>query len=282
MQARVLEQVAADDLAGDQLVADVLVGDDQDDRQDDKDRFQIKLGQLEIRYGNEVRAEGCHDIRGCDHAGNDRADIAADDCDQDRDDGQELAEQHAAQHRHAERHAEGDDRRGGHIVAHDLTGGRGRARQLQTDQRHDRAHRRRRQHDVDPFGAAFVDDRRQHTAERADHHKAAERVFIAPVLDDQRGRRDEGEGRAQVRRRLALGDQDEQQRADAVHEQHDRRADAQHERHEHGGAEHGEHVLDGQRHQQARRHLVLYLNDFFVLHRLFYTPLHLVAPRRRL
>ncbi len=51
---------------------------------------------------------------------------------------------------------------------------------------------------------------------------------------------------------------------------------------EYGGAEHGEHVLDGQRHQQARRHLVLYLNDFFVLHRLFYTPLHLVAPRRRL
>ena len=73
-------------------------------------------------------------------------------------------------------------------------------------------------------------------------------------------------------RALALGDEDEQQRADTVHEQHDRRVHLEDERHEHGRAEHRKHMLDGQRHEQARRHLFLYLNDSVALHRFFIPP----------
>ena len=122
--------------------------------------------------------------------------IAAEDRDQDRDNGQEFAEQHAAQHRHAQRDAEGNDRGGGHAVPHDLASGGGASGQLEADQRDDRTHGGRRQHHVYPFGAAFVNDCRQDAAAQADHHEAAERIRVAPVLDDQRRRSDERERRA--------------------------------------------------------------------------------------
>ena len=60
---------------------------------------------------------------------------------------------------------------------------------------------------------------------------------------------------------LALGNGNEQQGSDTVHKQHDCRTDAEQKRHKHRSAEHGEHVLNGQRHKQTRWHLVLDLND---------------------
>ena len=135
-----------------------------------------------------------------------------------------------------------------------------------------RAHGCGRQNDVDPVRAALIDNEREHTAARTDDNKAAERVLIAPVLDNDGRRSDKRERRAEVCGRLALGDEDEQQRADTVHEQHDRRVHLEDERHEHGRAEHRKHMLDGQRHEQARRHLFLYLNDSVALHRFFIPP----------
>ena len=272
MQAGVLEQIAADDLARDELMADVLVRDDEDDRQDDQDGVDVEHRRLKVRNGDEAGVQRIDDGLGVDDAGNNARDVAADDRDQDRNGREETAEHDAAEYRNGERHEKGDDRADGHAVADDAAGGSRRAGQLETDERDDRAHGCRRQHDADPVRAAFVDDKRENAAARADCDEAAERVLVAPVLDDDGRGCDEREGRAEVGRRLALGDQDEQQRADAVHEQHDGRVHLEDERHEHGCAEHREHMLDGQRHEQSRRDLVLDLNDSVVLHVFFFSP----------
>ena len=272
VQAGVLEQIAADDLARDELMADVLVRDDEDDRQDDQDGVDVELRRLEVRNGDKAGVQRIDDGLGVDDAGNNARNVAADDRDQDRNGREEAAEHDAAEYRNGERHEKGDDRADGHAVADDAAGGSRRAGQLEADQRNDRAHGCRRQHDADPVGSALIDKEREHAAARTYDNKAAERVLVAPVLDDDGRGCDEREGRAEVGRRLALGDQDEQQRADAVHEQHDGRVHLEHERHEHGCAEHREHMLDGQRHEQSRRDLVLDLNDSVVLHVFFFSP----------
>ena len=243
VQAGVLEQIAADDLARDELMADVLVRDDEDDRQDDQDGVDVELRRLEVRNGNEAGVQRIDDGLGVDDAGNNARNVAADDRNQDRNGREETAEHDAAEYRNGERHEKGDDRADGHAVADDAAGGSRRAGQLETDERDDRAHGCRRQHDADPVRAAFVDDEREDAAASADCDEAAERVLVAPVLNDDGRGCDEREGRAEVGRRLALGDQDEQQRADAVHEQHDRRVHLEDERHEHGRAEHRKHML---------------------------------------
>ena len=272
VQAGVLEQIAADDLARDELMADVLVRDDEDNRQDDQDGVDVELRRLEVRNGDEAGVQRIDDGLGVDDAGNNARDVAADDRDQDRNGREEAAEHDAAEYRNGERHEKGDDRADGHAVTDDAAGGSRRAGQLETDERDDRAHGCRRQHDADPVRAAFVDDERENAAARADCDEAAERVLVAPVLDDDGRGCDEREGRAEVGRRLALGDQDEQQRADAVHEQHDGRVHMEDERDQYGCAEHREHMLDGQRHEQPRRDLVLDLNDSVVLHVFFFSP----------
>src|SRR5699024_9347076 len=48
VEARVLDEVPAHDLAGDHLVADVLRGDDQDDGGDGEDGVEVELGQVEL------------------------------------------------------------------------------------------------------------------------------------------------------------------------------------------------------------------------------------------
>ena len=272
VQTGVLEQIAADDLARDELMADVLVRDDEDDRQDDQDGVDVELRRLKVRNGDEAGVQRIDDGLGVDDAGNNARDVAADDRDQDRNGREEAAKHDAAEYRNGERHEKGDDRADGHAVTDDAAGGSRRAGQFETDERDDRAHGYRRQHDADPVRAAFVDDKREDAAARADCDEAAERVLVAPVLDDDGRGCDERKGRAEVGRRLALGDQDEQQRADAVHEQHDGRVHMEDERDQYGCAEHREHMLDGQRHEQPRRDLVLDLNDSVVLHVFFFSP----------
>ena len=68
------------------------------------------------------------------------------------------------------------------------------------------------------------------------------------------------ERRPEISRCLALGNGNEQQGSDTVHKQHDCRTDAEQKRHKHRSAEHGEHVLNGQRHKQTL-YFVLDLND---------------------
>ena len=216
--------------------------------------------------------QGVNNGLGVDNTGKDACDVAADDRNQNRDSREEAAEQHAAEYRNGQRYEERDDRASRYATTDNTAGFSRRACQFKADQCNDRAHGCGRKNDADPVGSAFVDDEREDTAAGADRDEAAERVLIAPVLDNDGGRRDERERGAEVGWRLALGDEDEQQRADAVHEQHDCRVHLEDERDQHGCAEHREHMLDGQRHEQSRRDLVLDLNDSVVLHVCFFSP----------
>ena len=272
VQTGVLEQVAADDLARDELMADVLVRDDEDDRQDDEDRVDVELRRLEVRDGDKAGVQGVNDGLGLDDFGNDTRDVAADDRDQNRNGREEAAEHNAAEYRNGQRYEERDDRASRYATTDNTAGFCRRACQFKADECNDRAHGCGRKNDADPVGSAFVDDEREDAAARADCDEAAERVLVAPVLDNDGRRSDKRERGAEVGRRLALGDEDEQQRADTVHEQHDRRVHLEDERHEHGRTEHRKHMLDGQRYEQSRRDLVLDLNDSVVLHVCFFSP----------
>ncbi len=272
VQTGILEQIAADDLAGNQLMADMLVCDNQKDRKNDQNRVDVKLRGLEVRDGDKAGVQRINDGLGFDNTGEHTRDVAADNGDQNRDSREEAAEQHTAEYRNGQRYKEGDNRSGGDAVTDNAAGRSRRACQLQADQGNNRPHGSRRQNDVDPVRAALIDNEREHTAARTYDNKAAERILITPVVDNDGRRSDKCERRAEIRGRLALGDEDEQQRADTVHEQHDRRVHLEDERHEHGRAEHRKHMLDGQRHEQARRHLFLYLNDSVALHRFFIPP----------
>ena len=77
-----------------------------------------------------------------------------------------------------------------------------------------------------------------------------------------------GEGRAKEGRDLALGDQVEQQRAQTGAQQRGGNAQAGEQRHQHGGTEHGEHVLHAEDQHPARAQLARVVNalgvvDFF-------------------
>ena len=119
MQAGVLEQIAADDLARDELMADVLVRDDEDDRQDDQDGVDVELRRLEVGNGDEAGVQRIDDGLGVDDAGNNARNVAADDRDQDRNGREEAAEHDAAEYRNGERHEKGDNRADSHAVADD-------------------------------------------------------------------------------------------------------------------------------------------------------------------
>ena len=253
-------------------MADVLVRDNEDDRQDDQNGVDVELRRLEVRNGDEASVQRIDDGLGVDDAGNNARDVAADDRDQDRNGREEAAEHDAAEYRNGERYEEGDDRASRYATTDNTAGFCRRACQFKADQRNDRAHGCGRKNDADPVGSAFVDDEREDTAAGADRDEAAERVLIAPVFDNDGRRSDKRKRRAEVGRRLALCDEDEQQRADTVHEQHDGRVHLEDERHEHGRAEHRKHMLDGQRHEQSRRDLVLDLNNSVVLHVCFFSP----------
>ena len=223
VQTGILEQIAADDLAGDELMADMLVRDNQKDRKNDQNRVDVKLRGLEVRDGDKAGVQRINDGLGFDNTGEHTRDVAADNGDQNRDSREEAAEQHTAEYRNGQRYKEGDNRSGGDAVTDNAAGRSRRACQLQADQGNNRTHGSRRQNDIDPVRTALIDNEREHTAARTYDNKAAERILITPVFDNDGRRSDKRERRAEVCGRLALGDEDEQQRADTVHEQHDRR-----------------------------------------------------------
>ncbi len=101
--------------------------------------------------------------------------------DQNRDNCQEAAEQHGAEHGHAERHQGNNNGFGIRRLAirRQQACHVGRyARQLKTDDGNDCAHRRRREHHVQPAGTRFLHNERDQAEQYAAHNKAAQRHFI--------------------------------------------------------------------------------------------------------
>ena len=98
MQPRVFQQIPSYDLAGHDLVADMLRSDHQDHRKDRQDRPDVKLRQLEI--GQREKRRLCH-LREVHDPTEQSGDISRDDCDQDRDHRQKSLEHNISEHSHA-------------------------------------------------------------------------------------------------------------------------------------------------------------------------------------
>ena len=176
VQAGILEQVAADNLARHDLVADMFGRDDQEDRHHREDGVHLKLRELEVRQRDDT---GVVDGGEIDKAEDGGENIARDNRNQHGNHAEEPAEQDRAEDGDTERHKE--DSQSAHIDAlpgagQQAGGVGGAARELEANQRDDRAHRGGRQDDVNPAGAELVDDERQHAAENADDNEAALRV----------------------------------------------------------------------------------------------------------
>ncbi|MDG5974180.1 outer membrane receptor protein [Hydrogenophaga taeniospiralis CCUG 15921] len=174
---------------------------------------------------------------GVDDAGDDQA----------HEDQQAL--QHAAAEHGHQRHTDeghalhpGVEARGRHVLDRD-------AGQVQADHRHHRAGDHRRHQAFDPARADGLHQRADQRVDDAAGDDAAERhadVGVGPRSGVAAGRdhhADEGEAGAEVARHLAAGHDEEDQRADAAHEDGDVGVEAHQDGGEHGGAEHGDQVL---------------------------------------
>ena len=95
-----------------------------------------------------------------------------------------------------------------------------------------------------------MDDEGEEHEQQAEDDEAGLCMVIAGGGQNEQHRRDEGEAGAKVGGNPALGDEDVQQRAQTVHEQAGRGADLKQEGNQHGGAKHGEQMLDAQRNVQ--------------------------------
>ena len=163
MQARILQQVAADDLGGDDLVADVLGDDDERSRNDDQDRIEAELRMQDVGH-----REPCCVMhrREVDDAERERYEIPDNDGDQDRDGCRKSSVEDLAEDRQQQCDDENDDQFGvdviipGRLVEDDAAVAGRAACELQTDQCDDRAHGCGRQDDVDPVDADELDQHR--------------------------------------------------------------------------------------------------------------------------
>ncbi|MPM99337.1 hypothetical protein SDC9_146528 [bioreactor metagenome] len=175
MQARILDEVIAHDFAGDNLMADVLRQNDEQGRHHNHDGARIKNGGLELRDDEEVDSTHLFgDLGTGQKACGKCRDITCDDCDKDWNDRQETLEEHLPENCDAKRDEEDDDCAPINFIYSDEPCSCGsRAGELKTDQSDDGTHGGRRQHDVNPFGAALVDDSGHDAAGKSDSHKPA-------------------------------------------------------------------------------------------------------------
>ena len=134
----------------------------------------------------------------------------------------------------------------GELVARDR-------REVEPDQRHDRARHHRRQEELDHAVAEPVDDQADQEQADARDQDPAQRSLDAAMRLRGDHRRDEREARAGVRRHPVLRQQVEEDRADAGEEDRRRDGEARQHRHQRGRAEHREDVLRAE--AEHRRHV---------------------------
>ena len=245
VQARVLDEVAADDIAGDEEMAQVFSQDDEQGRHDHHDSAEIEFRLIEGRKG-----EPGHflDMGPIDDAHEKRQDIAGNDADEDGDGADEAPAEDGGQDSDDQGERRNDH---GRFIGHALdfahiTGHiHGQRRQFQADDGYDGAHGSRREEDIDPLGADLVDNGRQDHEGQAEDDEAPLGVAIghARCRADSQDRRNEGETRTEVGRQAPFTNGQINERTDAVHEQGRRRVDVEQERDQDRRAEHGKEML---------------------------------------
>ena len=240
-QARILNQVAVYNVAGYYEMADMFSQNNECCRSNDHNSVDIENRSVEMRYlepwGIDYRLEVDDTHDSCKN-------ITADNAEENRDDAHEAAEGNGADDADSQREHGNGDAGGVDAVASEaghIGSDRGK---LQTDYGNDGAHGRRREDDINPFCADLVDDEGEEHEQQAKDDEAGLCMVIAGGGQNEQHRRDEGEAGAQIGGNPALGDEDVKQRTQTVHEQAGRGADLKQEGNQHGGAKHGEQMLD--------------------------------------
>ena len=240
-QARILNQVAVNNVAGYYEMADVLsqyneCGRSYNHNSVDIENWSVEMWYLEpgsVDYRLEV--DDTHDS--CKN-------ITADNAEENRDDAHKAAEGNGAYNAHSQReHGNSDVDHINVITGQACHVGCNRC-QLQTDNSNNCAHCCRREDDINPFGAYAMDDKGEEHEQQTENDEAGLCMVIAGGGHNQQYRRNEGKAGAQIGGNFALGDEDVEQGTQAVHEQAGGRAYLKQKRNQHGGAEHGEQMLD--------------------------------------
>ena len=154
-QARVLDEVAVDDVACNNKMTDVLSQYDEGCRSDNHNGIEVEDRRIEMRQLEPRRVDDGLEV---DHAHEGCEDIAADNAEENRNDAQKAAEGHGANDADGKReHRDGNV--GGADVVTGETGHVGSDRsKLKTDYGDDSAHSSRREDDVNPLRTYVVND----------------------------------------------------------------------------------------------------------------------------
>ena len=213
-------------------MADVLGDQDEDDRQEQAERRHREGGGVEL---GEAEPSGLADAREVNLTLKNRGHVADQHADEDREAAEDALEEDGHE---ADRHDRHD--RGDRAFLDPLPRS---GRQVQADERHDRARDHRRHGRVNPAHAGEVDDQADERQRCADSDDAAERVGSAQRCCHCLDRRDQRERGTQVRGQTARRDQEEQQGANGGEKKRCRRGETRQQRNKESRATHGDHVL---------------------------------------
>lgn len=265
VKSRIFDEVAADDVARDEEMADVFGENHEERRKDHHDGRKIEMRRIEGRQGEPWHFFHMREVYDPHEDGEN---VAGDDTDEDRDDGDESASKDSREDGDDQgEHGNRDGRRHAHALrlTDEAGHGHGERCQLEPDDRDDRAHGSRREEDIDPGNADLLHEERDDYEAETEGDEAALGIRICHAR--RRGhcqhRRDEGEGRAEVGRELPFADGEVEERPDTVHEKAGRWIHVQEEGHEHRGAKHGEEVLQREGNGRKEREPLLDFDDSF-------------------
>ena len=232
----------------------MLGDDDERGRQDDEDGAGLEDGMVERGQREPRRAL---DEAPVDDARAGRDDVAGNNADEDGDDGKEAFERDGGDNRDGERREGDEDGSLIRFLSRESRHAGSRRHELETDDGDDGAHRGRREDDVDPARADRADQQPDGAEDDADDDEATERCFVAVLGEYEEDRREEREARAEIGGDAPFTDDEVENGADAIEEQHGGRVHLEKDRHEHRGAEHGEKVLQRKRDGLEERQALL-------------------------
>ena len=184
-------------------MADIFSNQDEHNRQEQAEGRDGEGRGVEL---GETNPSGLTDAREVNLTLDNRSQVADQHADQDG----EAAENTLKENSHkADRHNRHNSR--DRSLLHPVPCG---GSQIQTDERHDRARHHRRHHRVNPMHAREVDDQADERERRTHRDDAAERVGRTQGPRHRLDRRNQREGRPQVRGQTTRRNQEKQQRAD--------------------------------------------------------------------
>lgn len=175
-EAGVFDEVAVDDVAGNDQMADMLGKHYESCRSDNQNGVDIKDRRIEMRH---LKPRCVINRLEVDHAHEGSKDIAADYAEENRNDAHEATEGNGADDTDSQReHGNGDVRHVDVVAGEAGHIGSDRGK-LQTDYGDDGAHSSRREDNINPFCADLVDDEGEEHEQQAEDDEAGLCMVIA-------------------------------------------------------------------------------------------------------